>query len=93
MRLLLAQDALLLDPTPLTADRLRRNPKFKMRLRRHVTGDGPGGLLLLRMPGNDGDFRTLVGRLTDVAEALGCDLEVSPKLDASFNAMRELAEE
>lgn len=93
MRLLLAQDALLLDPTPLTADRLRRNPKFKMRLRRHVTGDGPGGLLLLRMPGNDGDFRTLVGRLTYVAEALGCDLEVSPELDARFNAMRELAEE
>lgn len=93
MRLLLAQDALLLDPTPLTADRLRRNPKFKMRLHRHVTGDGPGGLLLLRMPGNDGDFRTLVGRLTDVAEALGCDLDVTPELDAHFTAMRELAEE
>lgn len=96
MRLLLsqsAQEGLLLDPAPLDADRLRRNAKFKMRLRRHVTGDGPDGTLVLRMPGNDGGFRTLVGRLTDVAEALGCDLEVSSELDARFNAMRELAEE
>lgn len=93
MRLLLDDDRLLLDPAPLDASTLRRSAKFKVRCRRYVAGEGPGGTLELKMPANDADFRTLAGRLADVAEALGCDLEVDDELDARFSALRELAEE
>ena len=93
MRLFEHDNQLLLDPTPLGADELRRNAKFKLRCRRYVAGNGPDGTLVLKTPGNDADFRTLVGRFSAVAEALGCALDVDPALDARFNALRELAEE
>lgn len=93
MRLFEHDNQLLLDPAPLGADELRRNVKFKLRCRRYVTGNGPDGTLVLKTPGNDADFRTLVGRFSAVAEALGYTLDVDPALDARFNALRELAEE
>lgn len=93
MRLFEHDNQLLLDPAPLGADELRRNAKFKLRCRRYVTGNGPDGTLVLKNPGNDADFRTLVGRFSAVAEALGYTLDVDPALDARFNALRELAEE
>lgn len=93
MRLFEHDNQLLLDPAPLGADELRRNAKFKLRCRRYVAGNGPDGTLVLKTPGNDADFRTLVGRFSAVAEALGCTLDVDPALDARFNALRELAEE
>lgn len=93
MRLFEHDNQLLLDPAPLGADELRRNVKFKLRCRRYVTGNGPDGTLVLKIPGNDADFRTLVGRFSAVAEALGYTLDVDPALDARFNALRELAEE
>lgn len=93
MRLFEHDNQLLLDPTPLGTDELRRNAKFKLRCRRYVAGNGPDGTLVLKTPGNDADFRTLVGRFSAVAEALGYTLDVDPALDARFNALRELAEE
>lgn len=93
MRLFEHDNQLLLEPAPLGADELRRNAKFKLRCRRYVTGNGPDGTLVLKNPGNDADFRTLVGRFSAVAEALGYTLDVDPALDARFNALRELAEE
>lgn len=93
MRLFEHDNQLLLDPAPLGADELRRNAKFKLRCRRYVTGNGPDGTLVLKIPGNDADFRTLVGRFSAVAEALGYTLDVDPALDARFNALRELAGE
>ena len=91
MRLFEHDNQLLLEPAPLGADELRRNAKFKLRCRRYVTGNGPDGTLVLKNPGNDADFRTLVGRFSAVAEALGYTLDVDPALDARFNALRELA--
>lgn len=93
MRLFEHDNQLLLDPTPLGADELRRNAKFKLRCRRYVAGNGPDGTLMLKTPGDDADFRTLVGRFSAVAETLGYTLDVDPALDARFNALRELAEE
>lgn len=93
MRLFLDDEQLLLDSEPVSADALRRNPKFKIRCRRYVVGEGPRGTLELAMPANYGDFERIVGRLSDVAEALGTTLNVSEELEARFNAMHELAEE
>lgn len=93
MLLSLDADRMLLDPFPLDADALRRNAKFKVRCRRYVTGEGPRGTLALKMPGNFEDFQRVVERLSSVAEALDCALEVSEELDAHFNAIHELAEE
>ena len=93
MRLFEHDNQLHFDPTPLGTDELRRNAKFKLRCRRYVAGNGPDGTLVLKTPGNDADFRTLVGRFSAVAEALGNTLDVDQALDARFNALRELAEE
>lgn len=93
MRLFLDDEQLLLDSEPVSADALRRNPKFKIRCRRYVVGEGPRGTLELAIPANYGDFERIVGRLSDVAEALGTTLNVSEELEARFNAMHELAEE
>lgn len=93
MRLFLDDEQLLLDSEPVSADALRRNPKFKIRCRRYVVGEGPHGTLELAIPANYGDFERIVGRLSDVAKALGAKLDVSEELEARFNAMHELAEE
>lgn len=93
MRLFLDNEQLLLDSEPIGADALRRNPKFKIRCRRYIVGEGPHGTLELAIPANYGDFERIVGRLSDVAEALGTTLDVSEELEARFNAMHELAEE
>lgn len=93
MRLFLDDEQLLLDSEPVSTDALRRNPKFKIRCRRYVVGEGPRGTLELAIPANYGDFERIVGRLSDVAEALGTTLNVSEELEARFNAMHELAEE
>lgn len=93
MRLRQEGDGLLLDPAPLDAAALGRNAQFKLRCRRFVTGDGPEGTLRLKMPSNDADFRSLAQRLSGVAQALGCELDVDPALDERYSAMRELAEE
>ena len=52
MRLFLDDEQLLLDSEPVSADALRRNPKFKIRCRRYVVGEGPRGTLELAIPAN-----------------------------------------
>ena len=95
MRLYLSFDGgrILLDPAPLSADELVGNRKYKMRCRRHVDSVLPDGTLALNPLKNYHEFSKVAGRFAELAEALGCTLQIDDELDERYAAMRELAEE
>ena len=93
MRMFADGDRILLDPSPLTAAALTRTAKYKMRCRQLVQDTGTDGTLELKPLKNFAEFSKATGRFAGLAEALGCALDVDPKLETRFTALQELAEE